>query len=470
MFDRYIAYWARSRPNAPAIETMQAQISFAKLDADIDRAAALFDRDLGAEVRCAAIAVTDPYLRWVIVLALARLGIAAAPASDRETTIRIADPNGQRGTLVLGPADLDAILAGPVRTVARRTTDREALGRILRTSGTTGEEKRIGLSWRMIDAGIRNVPIAYGCPSGPWRAETGIDTILGYFITLGCWALGNPLLLGIGGGITGPMLFSLKPALIALTPSRLASLLDTVPPGQRLPTLRVVVGGGTVAPALAHRTRALLTDDVRNVYGASECGSVSVVTLDLLERTPGAAGYVLPDVEVEIVDGAGHRVAPGEIGRVKIRSDRTVPSYLGEETSQSALGDGWFTPGDLGRLGEDGLLRIEGRIDDIMNIGGQKFLPAWVEKAASTAPGIIEVAAFSVADGDGVERCWLAIVKGDAFTETALAAALAKQLVWTAKIGWIAVEQLPRNAMGKVERRRLAEQVRTMLPAEAGGH
>ncbi|MET0252134.1 MAG: fatty acid--CoA ligase family protein [Novosphingobium sp.] len=200
------------------------------------------------------------------------------------------------------------------------------------------------------------------------------------------------------------------------------------------------------------------------MYGASECGAVAVASAGVLARSPSAAGFVLPGVTVEIVDDQDANVAVGELGHVRIRSDRVAGGYLrGGEAS--AFRDGWFRPGDLGRLDADGLLSLEGRADDLMNVRGQKVLPAWIEAAARTASGVQEVAAFSVIDAEGWERVWIAVVANEAFSEPALAQALRHQLADAEKISWLKVDRLPRNAMGKVERNRLRDRARMMMQA-----
>ena len=453
MFDRYIAFHARTRPTAPAVVAVDGWVTFEKFDCDIDRAAAeLADIAVGPS-GSVAVAVDSAYLEWVLVLALARLGIASASSSDTGSAVILGDGTKRADEVMrlLDEAALAQIFSGPVRRDAPITPDRQALARVLQSSGTTGTRKRVGMSWAVIDAAIRNAFIAYGSPDGPWLAATGIDTILGLVVTLAGWASGNPAVLGQSGRLDPAHLAAVRPRLIALVPDQLKQLLEDLPPDHDLQPIRIVSGGGPVPPSLARRTRLKLTADLRSVYGASETGSVAVADLALLEQQPGAAGFVLPMVDVAIVDEQGEPQPQGTLGRVRVSSDRIADHFM----DGTGEGGRWVDTGDLGRLDADHLLRIEGRVDDIMNLAGHKILPGWVEEAALAYGGVEDVAAFAVPDDDGLDRCWLAIVPKPHFDEARLTEALVEQLRWMTSIRLLKLDTLPRNAMGKVQRDRL---------------
>lgn len=456
MFDRYIALHARNRPDAPAIRMAETVVSFAAFDRDIDAtAAALSSLTIGAD-EAVSIAMADPYCTWVVVLALARLGIGSASAEDRRWRQVVGDGSRRADELTLRLGTI-APASAPV---TRKTPDPKSIARVLQSSGTTGEQKRVAMSWSAIDAAIRNAPITYGAPEGVWLASTGIDTIFGLVLTLACWATGNCALLGMDGRLVPAQLATTRPRLIALVPDQLQRLMDDLPDDFDRFDLRVVSGGGPVSPELARRTRERLTDDLRSVYGCAETGAVAIAGRDLLETTPGAAGYVLPGVEVETVGEDGAPLPAGQPGRIRVHSNRVATAYLGRVPGQAeTLADGWFQSNDLGQVAPDGMLTIDGRADDIMNLGGHKILPAWIEQAALQCPGVREAAAFAVPDEQGMDRCWLALIKTDEFDPAQLRALVRDQLKWLTWIGVMPVDRLPRNAMGKVERHRLRDRV-----------
>jgi O-succinylbenzoic acid--CoA ligase len=459
MFDVYISHHARLRPDAPAIVLPSGPISFARLDADVTRTAGFLQSLDGGPDRPVSVAIEDFYLNWVVMLALARLGFPSSPGVDRECPLRVSQRAEENPAVLVDQQQVAAMLSGPVPELTSRAIPPDELGRILLSSGTTGEEKRIALSWQMIEASIRNVPIAYGTPPGPWFMATGTHTILGFVLTLGCWAIGNAVMMVADPLHHADQVLAMKPGLIAMTPGQLGQFIEGLADDHPPQPLRAVTGGGPVPRKLLARTQAVLTHDFRSVYGASECGAVAIASPALIERSSAAAGYVLPGVTVQIVDEHGVPVASGELGHVRIRSDRVAKGYL--RGKSEAFQDGWFISGDIGRLDPDGLLTLEGRADDLMNLRGQKVLPAWVEAAAERAPGVVEAAAFSVQDDDGWERCWIAVVAGGAFSEAAFTEAMKVPLLVAEKISWVLLDELPRNAMGKIDRNVLRERARS---------
>ena len=166
----------------------------------------------------------------------------------------------------------------------------------------------------------------------------------------------------------------------------------------------------------------------------------------------GVAGYAVPGVTVGIVDDAGRPVGAGVRGLVRIRSNRVVGRYLDAGSGTGAFRDGGFYPGDLGRLFGDGLLVVDGRADDLMNLGGVKVLPGVVEAALLACPGVADVAAFAVPTAAGLHQCWVALVRGAGFDQDAVVGQVAASLPWLPPLRLVAVERLPRNAVGKAER------------------
>lgn len=458
VFDNYIAFHARTKPEATAVVAVDGSVTFERFDHDINRAMFELIHLSAGPGESASVAVASPYLKWVLVLALARLGIATASSSDKGSKQLIGDGSKRSGevTQMLDGAAIARIFGGSTKTIRRVRPDPQALARVLQSSGTTGEQKRVGMSWEVIDAAIRNAFVAYGAPKGPWLASTGIDTILGLVVTLACWAAGNPAVLGIYGRLRPDQLAIVRPRLIALVPDQLQRLLDDLPEGYEKQPLRIISGGGPVPPPLAKRTRLHLTSDLLSVYGASETGAVAVADLALLEQEAGTAGYILPMVEVEIVNELGKPQPSGVQGLIRVRSNRVVDHFFSDEQKNAdRVRERWFHSGDLGRLREDGLLMIDGRVDDIMNLAGHKILPGWVEKAALSYTEVADAAAFAVPDDYGLDRCWLAVVTKPGFTDAQLSAALGAQLDWLTQIKLLKLDQLPRNRMGKVQRDQL---------------
>jgi acyl-CoA synthetase (AMP-forming)/AMP-acid ligase II len=260
-----------------------------------------------------------------------------------------------------------------------------------------------------------------------------------------------------------------RPQLISLVPFRLRHLLDALPDNYPQWPLRLISTAGPIPIALASRIREMLTADLRHAYGTSEAGSITGANLEILENDEATAGFVLPFAEVDIVDDGGTSLPRGELGQIRVRGEEVVRQYLDPVQGASSFHAGWFYPGDLGRLTEDGLLTLEGRVDDLMNIGGEKVLPAWVEKALVGCPGVADAAAFACPDENGLDVCWLGIVRTNDYSDESLSRALEGQLVTLNMIKVLWLESMPRNALGKVDRNELRAMARAAdgLPQSA---
>lgn len=459
MFDAFVTYHAFQHPHRNAIVSPSGTMTFSDLDAMVGR----FSRALAGMVKPAdgvvAVQFGNPVTQWVILLALARLGVASSCAADVRAPFRItdqADPENGQPFFHASDTWVGEVQASPAGQHGPMPPGRQPLGRVLMSSGTTGYPKRIGLSWAQVNTAVRGAVVLYGPGRpGPWMAaELGIDSVFGFTACLAAWAAGQPLLLR-GGADMEAMLVRFEPAVAALNPLQLQQVLAQLPRGFKPNAgLRLFVPGGALKPALAQQARLRLTPDIRLVYGASECGAAAIGDALLLDEHPGAAGHAVPGAVIEIVDAEGGTLPAGQQGEVRIQTDRLVEDYLDHQdrSGPSPLRDGWFYPGDLGRLTRDGLLLIDGRTDDVMNIGGMKVTAAVLEQALDACPGVVEAAAFAAPTLEGVDQCCVAVVRTDDFDESVASDLLRNCGTVLPPVRLIFVGHLPRTSTGKVER------------------
>jgi long-chain acyl-CoA synthetase len=467
MFDRHIEYQASIRPEAPAVIIPSGAIPYRKFNHDIDRAVREL-KDLSVpKGQSVSVAVRDPYIYAVLILALARRGIASAQAADTDAEYLICEAGREDGRpgLIVTEEMVKRIWSGPRAEPEPVEPDPQALARVYRTSGTTGESKRVGPNWSQFETYIADIKDNHGpVPSGPWLAATGLDIGYGLFVAMAAWAAGNSVVLGFGSNLPEAVRRA-RPTLISVVPFQLVLLLDALPPDDPPGPIYVLTGGGPVPPAVAKRAGERFGSNVRNIYGASETGGICGGDLALLVEGKGRAGKPLPGVRLEIRGEDGKPVPKGELGRVFVAGDRVLTGYLNDpERTAAAFRDGWYDTGDMGRISDDDILALEGRADDIMNIGGHKILPRWIEDAALSYAGTADAAAFSVEDAEGIERCYLALVRKPDFNPEGIRAALARQLAFVREIQITIVDEIPRNAMGKIERDRLVESLEDRLP------
>ncbi len=175
-----------------------------------------------------------------------------------------------------------------------------------------------------------------------------------------------------------------------------------------------------------------------------------------------AAGRALPWAEVAVVDAAGVRLPPGEVGEVIVRSVQTMAGYWKqpEETTRTVDAQGWLRTGDAGYMDAHGYLYIHDRVKDMIISGGENIYPAEVENAIYGHPHVADVAVIGVPDARWGEAVKAIVVP------RAGAAPDAKDILHWARERLAGfklpksidfVEALPRNPSGKILRRELRE-------------
>ena len=191
-------------------------------------------------------------------------------------------------------------------------------------------------------------------------------------------------------------------------------------------------------------------------YGMSEAGMIASNPCEG-ERRAGTVGFPLPGVEVRVVDSAGRVLGAGVPGGIEVRGPNVFAGYWRrpERTAEDFTPDGWFRTGDLGQWSGDGYLSIVGRAKELVITGGYNVYPKEVELAIDAVPGISESAVFGIPDPDFGEAVAAAVVRqpGATIDELAVIAALRSRIAhFKVPRRVVFVDELPRNAMGKVQK------------------
>ena len=235
-------------------------------------------------------------------------------------------------------------------------------------------------------------------------------------------------------------------------------------------SLRVFISGS--APLLMetfNEFEARTGHRILERYGMSEAGMITSNPLDG-ERRPGTVGFPLPQVEIRIVDDGGQLCAKGSVGSVQVRGPNVFSGYwkLPDKTAEDFADDGFFRTGDLGSLDEAGYLSIVGRAKDLIISGGLNVYPKEVELVIDELPGILESAVIGVPHEDFGEAVIAVVVRAGAATECASEDELIETLKreisgFKVPKRVVFIEELPRNAMGKVQKNRLRERYASLL-------
>lgn len=189
---------------------------------------------------------------------------------------------------------------------------------------------------------------------------------------------------------------------------------------------------------------------------------------DAAERRGGTVGFPLPGVDLRIVDDAGHPVPVGEIGGIQVRGPNVFKGYwrMPEKTAEEFTADGFFRTGDVGRLDADGYVTIVGRSKDLIISGGYNVYPAEIEGFINEMPGVAESAVVGVPHPDfGEAGVALVIARPGAQIDADQVIAALKGQLANFKIPkhCRVVPELPRNAMGKVQKNLLREEYRHLF-------
>jgi malonyl-CoA/methylmalonyl-CoA synthetase len=191
-------------------------------------------------------------------------------------------------------------------------------------------------------------------------------------------------------------------------------------------------------------------------YGMSEAGMITSNPYDG-ERRGGTVGFALPGISVRVVDGEGKALGRGEAGVIEIRGPNVFAGYwrLPEKTKEEFTADGWFRTGDVGQWSDDGYLSIVGRAKDLIISGGYNVYPKEIELVVDAIPGVVESAVIGLPHPDFGEAVAAVVVKQkDAALDEAGVIAHVKGQIANFKVPKrvFFVEDLPRNAMGKVQK------------------
>ena len=229
--------------------------------------------------------------------------------------------------------------------------------------------------------------------------------------------------------------------------------------------IRLFISGSAPLLADTHREFEARTGQrILERYGMSEAGMITSNPLKG-ERRAGTVGFPLPGVSLRIADDADTALAPGQIGGIQIRGDSVFCGYwrMPEKTREEFCADGWFRTGDVGVIDADGYLAIVGRAKDLIISGGYNVYPKEVELALDDLPGVAESAVVGIEHPDFGEAVAAAVVvkPGAILDEAGLIAALKTRLAnFKLPKRILVVDELPRNAMGKVQKNLLRARFR----------
>lgn len=479
--------WAVRMPHQAALIEDGRAISYRQLDAAVCRAAAFFEDSGLAAGRVVAVAGTaSAFMQLVVALALTRLGAAqlALPAGDPpERQIEMMRQVRADALLAMSPeAELPqmAIMRPDPAWVddgappARQTgiaAGGDAVWVINHSSGTTGRPKAMPITHAMESVRLRLQPAEFACrPGERFMSLTSFDFWLGRSRAIRCLCEGGTVVAVPGQNNVAATLAAIAEHRVVhlnVTPAHLYTLLGHLPEtGLLLPGVRVLRVSSAALPAkvlreITHRA----TPHIYANYGANEAGNVTLATPEMLARFPTTVGKRAPGMEIELLDPHGRPVAPGVIGQVRVRSQGMIRGYIDDvPATAAAFRDGWFYPGDLAVVDDEGFYFLKGRIDDVMNYDGMLISPDEIEAVLLEHHAVAEAVAFKLPSERHQDVPAAAVVlRSDADLQQ-IKDFCGKRLHRRAPHMIFQITAVPRNRMGKSLRRSMGELVLASLP------
>ncbi|MCS3444800.1 MULTISPECIES: malonate--CoA ligase [Bradyrhizobium] len=222
--------------------------------------------------------------------------------------------------------------------------------------------------------------------------------------------------------------------------------------------MRLFISGSAPLLADTHREWSARTGHaVLERYGMTETNMNTSNPYDG-DRVPGAVGFALPGVSVRVTDPeSGKELARETIGMIEVKGPNVFQGYwrMPEKTKAEFRGDGFFITGDLGKIDDKGYVHILGRGKDLVISGGFNVYPKEIESEIDAMPGVIESAVIGVPHADFGEGVTAVLVcsKGADVSEASVLKALDGRLAkFKMPKRVFVVDELPRNAMGKVQK------------------
>lgn len=468
---------AHRRPHHAAVVARDRTISYAQFDAGVDAAARLLHEAGIGQGDAVGVALADTPEHLAVLMGIARLGAVMLPMDRRWTSlekIRIGEHFGAKLVLI-EPGD-EALDPLPTRALAG---DIFAPAEIVKPPYP--------------DSAL-DLPLAFslssgttGRPKGPLITHGNLySRFLIYYVTLTLtehdrFACLSPLYFGGSRGFSLCILYAGGTVVLLPPPAPATQLIKEVNDfgctsafivptvirrladahrgeGRCFPNLRVLIStGAALFPEDRRLALERVTPNIINFYGSTEGGGIAALTTHHAADKENSAGAIVFGTSVRVLDENYEDVPRGAMGRIAYRSAGTAKEFFNDpEASAKAFRDGWYLPGDLGYVDEDGFVYITGREKDLIIRGGVNIYPYEIESTLLTHPAVAQAAIVDMPSADlGEDVAAFLTVTANVSADELRAFCSGKLAPYKIPSRFEFVPDLPRTSMGKIDKEAL---------------
>jgi malonyl-CoA/methylmalonyl-CoA synthetase len=470
----------RGRRDAVALEFQDRTYTFGAMDARSNRLAQLLARRGLKQGDRLCVYLANSVEMIDLYLACAKLGVIFVPINilyrdremahilnDAEPVALVSDATFSSAAPVWNPAQLSEEAQALPDERPRVAIDGDAPAGIIYTSGTTGTSKGAVLTHNNFAANAVNLVACWQISSAdrfllalPLFHVHGLGNGLHSWLLSGCRMR---LLERFERQTAAEAFLDFRPTLFFGVPTIYVRLLDFPEEQARAigQFMRLFVSGSAPLPAqVLEEFRAKFGHTILERYGMSET-IMNISNPYQGERRPGSVGLPLPGVSVRLLNEEGHPAADGQTGELFLKGPNIFAGYWRRpEATAAAFRDGYFRTGDLAVREPDGYYTLCGRRSDLIISGGFNIYPREIEEFLQEQVEVAEAAVVGVPDRVRGEAPVAYVVMTCAMEPQALEQRCREKLAsFKVPREFIAVERLPRNAMGKIQKHLLPKRM-----------
>lgn len=466
---KYLSFQAKQRPNNVALYYGQETLSFFQLEELVKKLANKLRRSGIRPGQIISTQINNPLLHVAITLALFHEGAISCATPDYLTlpssvTVDhyIADPEHLNALtpmekLIQVDAQwVESVFSESHLILPQIYLSKNNICRLILTSGTTSEPKVVAISHSQLEASCyyrAAVTPQQGCRLSLFDVCTSV----GLFAIFKTLISGLPLYLPHSYEKIIEDLPRLNITNLIGSPGHLAQLVAHTNGEKSNKLQSIIATGSLIGQNLLELMQQRLCSNIINRYASTEASITAFCNADILKKYPSAAGYPFPNTTIQIVDQDSALLTSGQVGTIRVKNPYMAKEYYKNSgATNDSFADGWFYPGDIGHINQDGVLILEGRRSDIINLGGAKINPNTIDQFLLKEPGIMEVASMGIENQLGNEELWTAIVAVPSINLASLTAKLIQNLPTIySQSKLLLVDRIPRNHSGKINKTEL---------------